>query len=127
MTSITRPARPPSVTRRIVALGDSFAMGSVPYPANYLTLLESTLASDGSVEVVNMGVSGTDPVDYLSMLVQEGLAFGPDLVLVNFFVGNDFESRERQPYEYSFVATFVHALWQLSGARGPASPSLTDE
>ncbi len=112
-------ARPPSVTRRIVALGDSFAMGSVPYPANYLTLLESTLAPDGSVEVVNMGVSGTDPVDYLSMLVQEGLAFGPDLVLVNFFVGNDFESRERRPYEYSFVATFVHALWQLSGARSP--------
>jgi len=112
-------ARPPSVTRRIVALGDSFAMGSVPYPANYLTLLESTLASDGSVEVVNMGVSGTDPVDYLSMLVQEGLAFGPDLVLVNFFVGNDFESRERRPYEYSFVATLVHALWQLSGTRGP--------
>ena len=112
-------ARPPSVRSRIVALGDSFAMGSVPYPANYLTLLESTLASDGSVEVVNMGVSGTDPVDYLSMLVQEGLAFGPDLVLVNFFVGNDFESREPRPYEYSFVATFVHALWQMSGARGP--------
>jgi hypothetical protein len=114
------PVRPASVARRVVALGDSFAMGSVPYSANYLTLLESEMAADGSVEVINMGVSGTDPVDYLSMLVQEGLSFGPDLVLVNFFVGNDFESRERKAYEYSYVATLVNALWQLSRARPPA-------
>jgi hypothetical protein len=113
--------RPPHVRHRIVALGDSFALGSVPYASNYLTRLESELAADGSVEVINMGVSGTDPIDYLSMLVQEGLAFQPDLVLVNVFVGNDFEARRRAWYEYSYVATLVHAVWQIAQAGIPAT------
>ena len=76
---------------RIVALGDSFAFGVVPYPDNYLTLLEERL-DDGHapVDVLNMGIPRTGPVEQLSLLVNEGLAFDPDLVLVSFFVGNDF-------------------------------------
>jgi hypothetical protein len=35
------------------------SVGVVPRRANYLTLLESELAADGSTEVVNMGVAGT--------------------------------------------------------------------
>jgi len=113
-------ARPANVRYRIVALGDSFAAGIVPYQGNYLTLLERELAPDGSVDVINMGVSGTGPADYLGLLLKEGLAFEPDLVLVGFFVGNDFESPGRKAYEYSYLATFARALWQLSQARVPA-------
>lgn len=113
-------ARAPHVTYRIVAIGDSFAAGIVPYHGNYLTLLERELSPDGSVEVINMGVTGTGPVDYLGLLVKEGLAFAPDLVLVGFFVGNDFESPGRRAYEYSYLVTLVRALWQLSNARVPA-------
>jgi hypothetical protein len=54
--SVVRPA---TVTRRIVAIGDSFFVGAVPQRANFLTLLASELATDGSTEVVNMGVAGT--------------------------------------------------------------------
>ena len=72
-------SRPPHVRTRIVALGDSFAFGVVPYADNYLTLTERGLASDGSVEVINMGVSATDPRDYRAILVDEGLAYRPDL------------------------------------------------
>lgn len=75
---------------RIVALGDSIAFGVVPYPDNYLTLLEQELDREHPpVEVLNMGIPRTGPMEQLSLLLREGLSFDPDLVLVSFFVGND--------------------------------------
>jgi hypothetical protein len=105
-------AKPPGV-RRVVAIGDSFTMGVVPYGSNFLTVLERDLARDRPTEVINMGIPGTEPKDYLSILVAEGLAFAPDEVLVGFYIGNDFEAAERKLYEFSYVATFVNFLWQL--------------
>ena len=93
--------RPAGVTSRIVALGDSFAFGVVPRPSNYLTLIEQALASDGSVELINLGVSGTEPRDYRAILVDEGLRLRPDLVLVSVYIGNDLEVR--QPRWYSVL------------------------
>ncbi len=115
--------RPPGVRRRVVAIGDSFAVGSVPRGGNYLTLLERSLSDKGPVEVVNMGVSGTAPADYLSLLVDEGLAAAPDLVLVGFYIGNDFEARARRLHEYSYLATLVRAVWRLGTARSVNAPS----
>ena len=105
--------RPADVAYRIVALGDSFAVGSVPQGDNFLTRLESLLSTGAPVEVINMGVSATNPVEYLSMLADEGLAFRPDLVLVNLFVGNDLESREPRWHERSYLVTLARALWRL--------------
>lgn len=112
--------RRPGTRQRIVALGDSFAVGVVPYSANYLTLLESELAPDGSVEVINMGMSATGPSDYRDILVREGLEFGPDVVLVSVFVGNDLEVRARRPHEYSYVAMLASGLWRLTREQTPA-------
>jgi hypothetical protein len=109
--------RPPQVTTRIVALGDSFAFGVVPRPANYLTLIEQALSSDGGVELINLGVSGTNPHDYRAVLVDEGLKFRPDLVLVSLYVGNDLEVRQPRWYERSFVTTLINFLWHLNRAR----------
>lgn len=117
-------ARPPDVRRRVVAVGDSFAVGVVPRRGNYLHLLERALGDDGTVEVLNMGVSGTAPADYLALLVDEGLAMAPDLVLAGFYIGNDFEARERRLHEYSYVATLSRALWRMGGAR-PAAGQAT--
>jgi hypothetical protein len=77
---------------RIVALGDSFAYGVVGYEQNFLTLLESDLAArvGRPVEVVNLGLPGLQPKQYLQMLVDDGMPLRPDLVLVNLFSGNDF-------------------------------------
>jgi hypothetical protein len=133
--------RPVHVRHRVVAIGDSFAFGVVPRADNYLSLLERALTPDGSVEVINMGVAGTEPRDYLAILVEEGLAFRPDLVVVGFYVGNDFEARARKPYEHSYVATLGHFLWTLgragrsvvvsadatSGAYDDGAPSLDEE
>jgi hypothetical protein len=71
-----------------------------------------------STDVINMGVAATEPRDYLAILVKEGLRYTPDLVLVNVFVGNDFEQPARKPYEYSYVATLVRAVWRYARA-GP--------
>lgn len=105
--------RPPGVGYRIVALGDSFAVGVVPQRDNFLTRLEALLSTRQPVEVINMGVAGTEPGDYLSILADEGLAYRPDLVLVNFFIGNDFETRSARWHERSYLVTLVRALWRL--------------
>src|SRR5436309_13471021 len=78
-------------TYRILALGDSFAFGVVPYQHNYLTLLKQQLnSSDRHIEVLNMGIPGIGPQHYLALFVNEGLQLQPDMVLVSFFIGNDF-------------------------------------
>lgn len=105
---------------RIVGLGDSFAFGVVPYQHNYLTLVEGRFAGNGEpVEVLNMGIAGTSPADYLSLLVNEGLALEPDLVLVSLYIGNDlidtYNSLHggRPLYERSYVVSLLRFALRL--------------
>lgn len=84
------PYKKPEGTYRIVAIGDSFAFGTVPYPENFLTILEEKMNATGKrFEIVNMGIPGTEPPEYLRLLKQEGLSYNPDMVMVFFFIGND--------------------------------------
>jgi len=58
----TEFSKPDGGSFRVVALGDSFAFGAVPYDNNYLTLLEQHLdRPDQRVEVFNMGIPRTRP------------------------------------------------------------------
>ena len=106
-------ARPGHVSYRVVALGDSFVVGVVPQRENFLSRVEAQLSTRAPVEVINMGVAGTDPQDYLSVLADEGLAYRPDLVLVNLFIGNDLEGRQPRWHERSYLATLARALWRI--------------
>ena len=106
-------------TYRVLALGDSFAFGVVPYQHNYLTLLEQQLNSNGrQVEVLNMGIPGTGPQHYLALLAKEGLQLQPDMVLVSFFVGNDFADTmirgRTKAYDYSAVAGLMKYFIDLN-------------
>ena len=100
---------------RILGIGDSFSYGVVPYKYNYLTLIESQLhARNPNVEVLNMGIPDTGPKDYFSLLLEEGLALQPDMVLLSFFVGNDFDqSRKKKNHEYSYVASLLRYIINL--------------
>jgi len=78
---------------RIVALGDSFAFGVVGYEHNFLTLLESDLSTrlGRPVEVANLGLMSMQPKEYLQILLDDGLALHPDLILICLYTGNDFQ------------------------------------
>lgn len=81
----------PAETYRILGIGDSFAFGVVPYQSNYFTLLEQEFKQPGkTTEVINMGIPGMGPRDYLSLLANEGLKLKPDHVILTFYIGNDF-------------------------------------
>lgn len=114
-------------TRRIAALGDSFAVGaSVPFDANYLTRLGKTLPDTA---VYNLGVSGTGPREYHLLLRRDVLRHRPDLVLVSVFVGNDITETLATPRHLSLAqhATYLllsrgwRLLTELGCAKHPAS------
>src|SRR5262249_13452048 len=86
--------KPPGVLR-VVALGDSFTQGfgvqeQQAWPRRLETLLDAR--RPGRYEVVNLGVPGTNPRDYLDHLRDPGLAYDPDVVLVT-VMGNDVQDR----------------------------------
>ncbi len=108
-----------AATYRILGIGDSFAFGVVPYKYNYMTLAEQALNDSGrKVELINMGIVGLDPIDYLNVLVNEGLRLKPDMVLLSFFIGNDFEEQTRDWWSYSYAATAVRYLIELRSSFG---------
>ena len=118
-------AKEPGVYR-IVGIGDSFVFGVVPYRDNFLTVLEEILQTPSrAVEVINMGIPGTSPSDYLSMLVNEGVELNPDLVVLCLFIGNDFEAKASPRFK-SYLVSFFRFLmaarqhWQGSVIHGKA-------
>ena len=104
-------------TLRVAAVGDSFAYGIVPYPDNYLTLLEKKLSSpERPVEVYNFGLMGAGVQDYVSVLWNEVLPYKPDVALVNFYLGNDYidHAAPPSPYSFSFLGVALRFLWTLA-------------
>jgi hypothetical protein len=98
---------------RILALGDSQTYGAVPYPDCYMTLVENGLRSaHPDCEILNMGVPSTGPVDYLSILLNEGLDLHPDMVLLNFNIYDDFKNggKRFKLYSYSAAASFINRI-----------------
>jgi GDSL-like lipase/acylhydrolase family protein/acetyltransferase AlgX (SGNH hydrolase-like protein) len=84
--------KPPGVYR-IVALGDSFTFGfgvreGQAWPARLAARLNARTGGTPRVEVVNLGVPGTGPRDYLWHLAHTGLALEPDLVVVGVFAND---------------------------------------
>ncbi len=106
----------PKETFRILGLGDSFAFGVVPYPDNFLTLLEQELDADpGDVEVINMGIPSIGIADYFSLLVNEGMRLDPDLVLLCFYLGNDFRIHPQAGKgSGSYLKAFLNYLFRVT-------------
>ncbi len=83
----------PANTIRILNLGDSVAFGwKVGQEETYGSLLEGLLNthSDGPrYEVINAGVPGWNLCAETNFLLQEGLSYQPDLILLDITVVND--------------------------------------
>ena len=108
----------PAQTHRILGIGDSFAYGIVPYQYNYLTLLEKKLNKSGQkTEVINMGIPGLGPRDYLSILVNEGLKLNPDRIVLSFYMGNDFLDNSMTTHlrkeEKSYLIALIKSLIKI--------------
>ena len=101
----------PSSAPRVVALGDSFTWGAgVQYDDVFLTLAEAALQKMNSrTEIINLGVPGFEPEHYLHLLKSYGLRLHPDVVVVNFYIGNDLmRKRGADMEEVAIVAGRSH-------------------
>jgi hypothetical protein len=72
----------------VAAIGDSFSYGIVPHALHFTTVCEQLVPP---VQVANFGLPAIGPPEYLELLVEEALPLRPDLIVINVFVGNDFE------------------------------------
>lgn len=107
----TVPAKQPGEFR-IIVLGDSFTVsGGVDYRNIYTYLLEQRLRkSHPQAKVVNLAVSGYNPIQYALVLQEVGLSLQPDMVLVGLFPDNDFTN---ETYDHNF---------RVASGREPAEP-----
>ena len=87
----------------VVSVGDSFSVGVVPHHFHFTTACERELES---VAIHNLGIAGIGPGGYLRLLQQGGLELGPDLVLVNLFLGNDVMEARRFAASRGFFRSF---------------------
>jgi len=85
--------KPPGI-RRLVSLGDSFAWGaSIEFDDTYAQRVGRALnrrRTGETWEVIQLSLPGMNTVEQASQLVEEGLAYGPDVVVLG-FVLNDSE------------------------------------
>ena len=81
------PHNKPAGSYRVLGLGDSFVYGAVSTRDNFLRVAERAL--DDDTDILLMGVPGWSTENELGLLEDFGLGLEPDLVIVNFFVGND--------------------------------------
>ncbi len=87
----------PEGVYRILLLGDSYVEGlRVPLEQTFGKVLEAELNASAPAglryEVVNAGVSGWGADQQLLWLRSEGAKYQPDLTLLAFFPGNDFQN-----------------------------------
>lgn len=80
--------------KRILLLGDSFTWGHSTIDKT--SSFANTLLARGYL-VFNTGISGTDPAQYRKILETYIDELEPDIVIVNFYIGNDVEYFERVP------------------------------
>ena len=82
-------AKPPG-KRRVAVLGDSFTAGLGVKDAEVFTeVLEGTMGE--KTEVLNFGINGFGPTQEYLLLKDRVLPYHPDLVLMVFYIGNDFD------------------------------------
>lgn len=130
---VERSKEKPAGTYRALGIGDSFSFGVVPHQFNYLTLLENHIkATRPEFELVNMGIPGLSPREYLAVLLNEGLELKPDMVLLSFFIGNDFAETAKidRIYRWSYTANivkYVYALKTKAGNLGGTTTSAYDD
>lgn len=75
---------------RVAIVGDSFVFGAVARKHNFVSILQNLAnAETADVEVLNMGIPGAGPRNYLGLIRHDAYQFEVDVIVVMIFVGND--------------------------------------
>jgi hypothetical protein len=80
----------PGGTKRILVLGDSFTSGLEVNADEVFTRVIQNLVPH-EWEILNFGINGFGPTQYLLLLKQRAIHYQPDVVIVVVYVGNDFD------------------------------------
>lgn len=118
---VEHPVEKTAGVYRILGVGDSFVYGVVPYEDNFLTLLENELKDrhETPIEIVKMGIPRIGVNDYFALLAREGMQLEPDLVLLCFFIGNDFVIENlpetRRSHLWAFLRFLFYVLPDVEG------------
>jgi hypothetical protein len=83
--------------KRVLLLGDSFTWGHST--TNKTRSFSNELLARGRA-IYNTGISGSDVAQYRRVLEVYSSVVEPDLVIMNFFMGNDIANFERVPEPY---------------------------
>ncbi|NER01852.1 MAG: hypothetical protein F6K17_03980 [Okeania sp. SIO3C4] len=93
---------------RFLVVSDSFNWAGGK-EGNYTALLEKKFDNyygKQQVDVINVGYPGTHTGEQLAMLKKYGLQYNPDLVVLGFFVGNDF--RDADPERKRIIVNGIY-------------------
>jgi len=82
--------------------------GSESFPKILEEELNRNSGLDKFYEVLNMGILGYGPIEYLNTYLEIGRTFKPDVVVVGFFLGND--SLDSLWFDINRKAIFLKAL-----------------
>lgn len=93
-----------SAKKKVLLLGDSFTWGHSAY--DITNSFADILLSKGYA-VYNTGISGADPAQYLAIAQKYLPLLQPDVVIVNFYSGNDvvYFDRKPEPLQPMFYTT----------------------
>jgi len=96
---------------KILLIGDSFVYGMSSKP--YYSSFSDILLAKGYI-VYNTGIPGVDPAQYAAIAKKYIPMLQPDIVIVNFFPGNDYMHFERktlphEPHEHITNAGFFES------------------
>ncbi|MFZ2024810.1 MAG: hypothetical protein WAV51_00810 [Microgenomates group bacterium] len=110
------PYAKPLDTKRLVLLGDSQSVGPIPYNQLFINLLEKNVQSNYSnkFQAINLALPCIGPPTETIILSLEGIRYQPDIVLLAFYVGNDFldthtnieryaDEKNKQPHLLPFM------------------------
>ena len=76
---------------KAVFIGDSFTFGVTPFAETFPHRVEELMGGPDVFRVVNLGVPGTGPQEYLAMMRRRALPMRPEWIVVTLFVGNDIQ------------------------------------
>ncbi|WP_434221676.1 alginate O-acetyltransferase AlgX-related protein [Limnospira platensis CENA597] len=102
------PLQPDPDIFRMLIISDSFNWAG-GQQGNYTALLENQFREhygQHQVDVINAGYPGTHTAEQLALLKKYGLQYNPHLVVLGFFVGNDFVDAD--PYRKRIIVNDLY-------------------